>query len=148
WRPGPGSVYPMLKKLVSQGFIKAESVKKIKTPQRVYQITPKGKQRVDEIREIFTSAGQKWSAMRRIFIQMLDPKDLGKFFVDGTKLQFDISRETLESKLGGISASEAEFILKEYLLHLQRQLDWANEVLQRVKRDKPDLRIEPKIASK
>ena len=42
WRPGPGSIYPMLKKLVSEGYIKSESSKKVKTAQTIYQITQKG----------------------------------------------------------------------------------------------------------
>jgi len=72
--------------------------------------------------------------MRRIFIELLDREGLEKYFVDGTKLHFDISRETLESKLDLISYSEAEFILKEYALNLQRQLEWSNSMLAKLKK--------------
>ena len=39
WRPGPGSVYPSLQKLVDGGLAKATT----QGPRRVYEITPKGR---------------------------------------------------------------------------------------------------------
>jgi DNA-binding PadR family transcriptional regulator len=127
----------MLKKLVSLGYIKADTQKRLETSQRVYHITPAGKKVVEEAKKNFGEMGQKWSAMRRIFIELLDPQGLEKFFIDGTKLQCDIARETLESKIHLISPSEAEYILKQYALSIQRQLDWANEMLEKSKRSAP-----------
>src|SRR6059036_2703158 len=43
WRPGAGSIYPILKELVGEGYIRAESPKKAGTSQRVYGITQDGK---------------------------------------------------------------------------------------------------------
>src|SRR5437667_272419 len=42
WRPGAGSLYPILKKLVSEGLIKAEPEPSDEATRRVYHITPKG----------------------------------------------------------------------------------------------------------
>jgi len=147
WRPGSGSVYPLLKKLESRGFIVADSPKGAETSQRVYRITPKGLECVGKMKEIFGSSGQKWGALRRIFTEMLEPKDLGKYFVDGTRTQFDIARETLESKLSLVSPSEAEYILDEYALNLKRQRDWAMELLNKMKLTR-ELKIAPKISER
>lgn len=145
WRPGPGSIYPLLKKLVSQGYIKSESPKKVKTSQRIYQITAKGKEHIQTIRKIFTSAGQKWSSLSRIFIEMLEPEDMAKFFVDGSKTQFEVARECFSAKSGKMSAADIEYMMKEYSLNLQRQLEWSNDVLRGLKRSVP---AEAKIASR
>jgi len=67
---------------------------------------------------------------------MLEPEDVGKFLVDGSKTQFQIAQEALESKLENIDSSEARFILKEYALNLERQLDWANSTLNKVGEEK------------
>jgi DNA-binding PadR family transcriptional regulator len=147
WRPGPGSIYPMLKKLVFQGYIKTETHKRVAHSHRIYQITPKGRGHVQNVKKIFTSAGQRWGLLGRIFTEMLEPSDLARFFVDGSKNQFEIARECLESKLDRVPSAEAEFILKEYSLNLQRQLDWSNEVLRGLKRSSP-IHAEVKIASK
>ena len=137
WRPGPGSIYPMLKKLVSKGYIKSESSRRVRTSQRVYQITPKGKAQVQKIRKIFTNAGQRWSSLARIFVDMLEPSELSRFFVEGSRKQFEIARETLESKLDKIRVEDAQFMMKEYSLNLQRQLDWSNSVIRALSHEDP-----------
>ena len=147
WRPGAGSIYPMLKKLVTEGLIKSESPSRTHAAHKVYQITPKGKLQVQKIKTVFRSAGQKWSLMSRIFVDMLEPEDLAKYFVEGTKNNFEVARECLDSKLALISESEAEFILREYSLNLQRQLDWSNDVLAKIKKS-DSIQTAPKIASK
>ena len=147
WRPGAGSIYPMLKKLVAQGFIKAKSPNKLHPSQRVYHITAKGKLQVNGMKDSFSNAGHRWISMRKIFIDMLEPKDISKFFVDGAKMQFDATRDVVDSKIDAIPSNEAEFLLKEYSLNLQRQLDWSNEVLQGLKQTNP-AHAEAKISSK
>lgn len=127
WRPGSGSLYPVLKKLESKGFIKEESTKRKDSSQRTYAITQKGLEEVKKQAENFASAGLKWAGMRRIFVEMLSPEFLGKYFVDFTRAQFDIARDTFESKLPFLSKSEADYILNEYSLNLKRQFDWVTE---------------------
>ncbi len=136
WRPGPGSVYPILKKLVSKGYIKSESVSGGETSQHSYHITPKGATYLQEAREMFSTVGQRWSAMRRIFIDMMGPEHLAKFLIDGTKQQFQTAQEMLKSKMNAIARTEAEYIMKEYALNLERQLDWANQILKEMQKGK------------
>ena len=42
WRPGAGSIYPILKELVEEKYIKAEPSERSRTSQRVYRITREG----------------------------------------------------------------------------------------------------------
>jgi len=137
WRPGPGSIYPLLKKLVAHGYIVADSSKKLETSQRIYRITPKGMERVEKAKEVFGTAGQKWRAMSRIFLDMLEPKNMAKFCLDSSKSNFEITREFLESKLVFVSPSEADYILNEYSLNLKHQQDWTTELMKKLQKSEP-----------
>ncbi len=133
WRPGAGSIYPMLKKMVSEGLItEEESSGKDKPDHRTYHITKKGLEQVKKAKGFFANFGQRWSVMRRIFIDMLDPEDVGKFLVEGSRSQFQTAQEAVESKLEKMPESDARFFLKEYSLNLERQLDWANTTLKKL----------------
>jgi DNA-binding PadR family transcriptional regulator len=128
WRPAPGSIYPMLKKLVSQSLIKAASESGTKrsseNEQRVYEITPLGKKYLEEGKEMFANAGQRFGSVRKIFIEMIEPRNSAKFFTEGARMHFEGSRAIVESKMGSLPPSELESILKEYAINLERQLEW------------------------
>ena len=130
WRPGPGSIYPMLKKLLADGLISTESARETETSQHVYRITERGTKHLQEAKQMFADMAKRWGSMRRIFVEMIDPKDIGSFFVDGTRVHFEISRETVGSKIASIPLSEARFMLKEYALNLERQMEWCNKLLE------------------
>src|SRR2546428_5773464 len=53
WRPGAGSIYPILKKLVSEGLIKADPEPSDEATRRVYHITPKGVESLAHAKEMF-----------------------------------------------------------------------------------------------
>jgi DNA-binding PadR family transcriptional regulator len=127
WRPAPGSMYPMLKKLVSQGWIKASesgSKRSSENEQRVYEITPLGRKFLGEGKEMFANAGHRFGSVRKIFIEMIEPKNSAKFFTEGARMHFEGSREIVESKMGSLPPSELESVLKEYAINLERQLEW------------------------
>ena len=129
WRPGAGSLYPILKKLVSEGLIKAEPELSGEATRRVYDITPKGVESLARAKEMFANFQQRFGSLRRLFIELIDPENLATFFVDGSNRQFQMAQEMLESKQDKISSSDLEYILKEYLLNLERQMNWANRML-------------------
>jgi len=138
WRPGAGSLYPLLKKLESEGLIKAEEGSKEEATRRVYHVTLKGQQSLAESKEMLTNFQQRWSFMRKIFIELIDPDKAANFFVDSSNRQFQLAREILETKSGKMPKADVEYMLKEYILGLERQLAWANEKTKEVK---------PKIAA-
>ena len=144
WRPGAGSLYPILKKLVSEGLIKAEPEPSAEATRRVYQITPKGVESLAHAKEMFANFQQRFGSLRRLFIDLIDPENLANFFVDGSNRQFQMAQEMLESKQEKIPAADLEYILKEYVLNLERQMNWANRMLNRSK-PKPTQTIRLKI---
>jgi len=131
WRPGAGSLYPILKKLVSEGLIKADPEPSDEATRRVYHITPKGVESLAHAKEMFTNFQQRFSSLRRLFIELIDPENLATFFVDGSNRQFQMAQEMLESKQNKIPQTDLEYILKEYTLNLERQMNWANRMLNR-----------------
>lgn len=134
WSPGAGSIYPLLKKLVSQGYIKPEAAKRrFGFEYRAYHVTPKGLRYLSEIREHFAEVGLKWGAMRKIFIDFLGPEQAEKFLVDGSKVQFQMWEEMLESSLGKLPKEQLEYILREHVLLSERHLEWAQKKLLQMK---------------
>ena len=146
WRPGPGSVYPLLKKLVTEGMIRASPASD--SEQHVYRITAKGQEHLGEARQMFAEAGKKWTSMRRVFMELMDAKDLGTFFVDGTRAHFQIAQEMMESKIKNLSSSEARFILREYSLNLERQLEWCNSFLGKLQKGSDNAREERNLSTR
>lgn len=133
WKPGAGSLYPILKKLVSEGYIKADSSQEKEPTRRVYRITPQGSEELARSKETFANFQHRWGFLRKLFIELIDPERLADFFVEGSNRQFQLAREILDSKSGQLSASDIEYMLKEYMVNLERQMNWANEKLTETK---------------
>ncbi len=122
----------MLKKLTTEGLIRGSASEKNRsseTAQRSYEITPEGAKCLKDGKEMFAHAGEKWTAVRRIFMDLMDPSQISEFLTEGSKLHFQFTRELIESKVPSLSRSEAEFTLKDYVLNLERQLEWARSRL-------------------
>lgn len=136
WRPGAGSIYPILKKFSSDGYIRSDQARKrLPTAQKVYRMTEKGERHLKEINKKFAEVGRNWGAMRRIFLELIQPDQLQKFLMEGTRTQFEMWQEVFESKIKALPGDEAEYVLKEYAIMLERQLGWANEKLGGVKKE-------------
>src|SRR2546427_13207511 len=82
---------------------------------------------------MFANFQQRFGSLRRLFIELIDPENLATFFVDGSNRQFQMAQEMLESKQNKISPADLDYILKEYTLNLERQMNWANRLLNRSK---------------
>ena len=131
WRPGAGSIYPILKELVRGGYIRAEAHKKTGKPQHVYHITSEGRALLQQSGEMLLKTGQNWGAMRSILIELVDPKNIPTVFTHMTAGQFAFLCGILESKKDKIPRREIQFMLKEYALNLERQLDWTKRMLKK-----------------
>ena len=133
WKPGAGSLYPILKKLVAEGLIKAEASSTEEPTRRVYHITPKGVEELARSKEMFASFQHRWGFLRKIFVELIDPEHLADFFVEGSNRQFQVAQEMLESKAAKLPESDIEYMLKEYALNLERQLNWTNRMIAQLK---------------
>jgi len=125
WRPGVGSVYPILKRLLANGYIQTDEKGSVES-RRVYSITPKGTEEVKERGDMMASSWQRWMAMRRLFFDMLDPAGMGNMFVEGSRKQFEMVKELMEARRDSMSRNDMDFMLREYSLNLERQLDWTH----------------------
>jgi hypothetical protein len=54
---------------------------------------------------------------------------LVRFLSDGTRGQFEMAQEIIRTKSNEIPPKDLEYLLKEYKLTLERQLDWAAQTL-------------------
>ncbi len=132
WRPGPSSIYPLLKKLESAGLIRASGEEVDGTSHRVYSITEKGETHLANIRRKFATAGQKWESISRIFIELVDPADVPSMISRASTVRFDLTRQLVESKLEALPKKEMRYALEEYRLGLKRQLEWVEELISKL----------------
>jgi DNA-binding PadR family transcriptional regulator len=129
WRPGPGSIYPLLKKLASKGYVQVEPSKTGRSAQMKYKITPKGAERVRESREMSKRINSRFMQMRSIFVDLIGPDELAGYVVDGARRQFELAKDVVESNRGKIPEPELVYMLREYSLLLERQQEWASKLL-------------------
>jgi DNA-binding PadR family transcriptional regulator len=129
WRPGPGSTYPLLKKLVQEGMIKFDS-SIYEDVRRIYQITPKGLQQLNAAKQALADYGERWQGLRGLIVELIDTEHVEKFLVECSKSHFHFTREILKKNMKNVTSRELEYILKEYILSLERQLDWTRQMLE------------------
>jgi DNA-binding PadR family transcriptional regulator len=131
WRPGAGSVYPILKRLLERGYIKTDDV--AGSERRVYSITDSGLAILKKLEKVHQGSSQRWTAMRRLFLELMEPDQLTGFIRDGARGQFETARQIITTKLKDIPQKDVEYLLKEYKLSLEEQLDWTNQTLEELK---------------
>ena len=92
WRPGPGTVYPLLRSLVKEGLLeKAGSAEASATVK--YSVTKKGKQELEEMQRTLASAGKKERIMIRLFADLLPAEVWASAFVNRGREIFDVFQE-------------------------------------------------------
>ena len=131
WRPGAGSIYPILKKLLENGYIQSDQ--KTGADRRVYSVTAKGLETLKEDEKTFLNSGQKWMAMRTALhrADRAGPaRSLPERRHEGAVRDRTGDNQDQEKE---IPQKELEYLLKEYILTLERQLDWANVTLTELK---------------
>ena len=126
WRPGPGSVYRILKELENKGFVKAQP--RGGRSKHVYSITAEGRRELEASRDVFEKFSyQRWQRFRGLMLEVQSPKMLAERLRGGNGYQQLIWDRVLSSK--EIPEKEKIFLLKEYKLQVERQLDWVNSKL-------------------
>jgi len=122
WRPGPGAVYPVLRKLVNQGCIAVRKKTKGSAPYVLYEITPAGLENITNAKKMMRSSTERWSLMRQLFIDLMEPDDLVRFVLNSLELQIGLVHTLVESDRSGLSDQDKLFILRQYRLNLEREL--------------------------
>lgn len=122
WRPGPGAVYPVLRRLVNQGYIAAQKKTKGGPPQVFYEMTPAGLENIANAKRMMKSSTERWTLMGQLFIDLMEPDDLVRFVLNSLELHIGLVHMLVESDRSGLSDQDKLFILRQYKLNLEREL--------------------------
>ncbi len=122
WRPGPGAIYPTLKKLARLGYVRAKR-KSGESPTLVsYEITAAGLRNIARAKEAMESSGERMRMMSSLFIDLMEPDDLVKFALNSFELQAELVRTITEAERSRLSDEDRLFVLRRYRLSLDRDL--------------------------
>jgi DNA-binding PadR family transcriptional regulator len=124
WRPGPGTVYPLLRGLVKEGLaVRLGSGAKEGTLE--YVATEKGKKELEEKQRLLASAGRRERIMMRLFGDLLPAALLTSILVARSREGSELFRE----KIVQVPLPEREATLKEMKFVLESQLVWVDSLL-------------------
>jgi DNA-binding PadR family transcriptional regulator len=132
WHPGPGAVYPMLQKLSEQGYIRVTKRAKNTPTHVVYEITPAGLRNIANAKMTMRSSTERWSMMRSLFIDLMEPDDLVRFVLSSFELQTELVHTIIESNKSGLSDEDKLFVLRQYRLNLERELTRAIALIKKL----------------
>jgi len=128
WRPRPGALYPMLKKMVAAGYIECLDAGE-ESNQKVYSLTPKGRLVLEKTKEKIRASGHRVESLRGIFLEMMGEHEALGFLVDALKGHFDMIRAACALKSQEQPKAETQYRLREYSLLLEKELRWVNSAL-------------------
>jgi DNA-binding PadR family transcriptional regulator len=124
WRPGPGTVYPLLRSLVKEGLL--ERVGSAETSTTVkYSVTNKGRQELEEMQRTLASAGKRERVMIRLFADLLPAEVWASAFVNRGREIFDIFQEEISQ----IPQPQRNAMLREARMMLEANLSWVDSQL-------------------
>ncbi len=117
WRPGPGTIYPQLRRLAKDGLAKPteQSNDSTRTP---YSLTEKGKSELQEMQKMLSARGTEGQAMLSVFSDLLPNSYYVPFFLK----HFDVEMETFFYKVSQLPSDQKIAVLKEMDAMLERQL--------------------------
>jgi DNA-binding PadR family transcriptional regulator len=134
-RPSLRSIRVTLRKFAKERLIRESSKYRGQAggSRSIYEITPKGMDFLRIGKEALANSDRNWFAMRRIFIELMDANQLPMLLREGSRENFQLSKEIIEAKLPKLSKKEGASALKNYALNLGQQLEWTKKKLQDLK---------------
>jgi DNA-binding PadR family transcriptional regulator len=121
WRPGPGTIYPLLKSLSKERLI-SSSRKGSKTSRVSYTITPSGEQELAGMRASMPGFGRKERVVMRLVSDLVPPETLIPLLLNRARE----GSEFLRSKILQMPEPERISALKELGALAENQLDWVS----------------------
>jgi DNA-binding PadR family transcriptional regulator len=119
WRPGPGTMYPLLKSLTKERLVRPAGDGR-GGGAKTYVLTSKGRRSLEDLRRTITGVGRKEGVMAHLFSELLPGDILAKLIVKRFRDASPIFRE----KVVEMPKDEREAALREYELLLGSELDW------------------------
>jgi len=114
WRPGPGTIYPLLKALTDEGLIAARSAGK-REGSVVYEITSRGRGVAAEMQKMMAFACRREGAMNHIFTDLLSPEVAAPLLVNRARDVFSAFHDVIDR----VEPAEAARLLKEMRVTLE-----------------------------
>ena len=136
WRPGPGAVYPTLQKMARLGYIKAQKKARSGPRQVSYEITSAGLRNIANAKRSMGSSGERLRMMSSLFIDLMDPDDLVRFALNSFEVQPGVVRAIVESEKSGLSNEDRLFVLRQYKLNLDREMERASASISALEKSK------------
>ena len=124
WRPGAGTMYPLLKNLVSEGMAKASGGGG-KGAAKTYTLTPKGGRELEKMRQVIAGSGRRMEVMGRLFSDLVP----GRVFVPMIVNRYREGSEVFRQKVGEIPQPDRDLILRDLRLILESQTQWIDSQL-------------------
>ncbi|MDG7011192.1 MAG: PadR family transcriptional regulator [Nitrososphaerota archaeon] len=121
WKPGPGTMYPLLKGLVSDGLAKTTDERGRKS----YEISSKGREELARMRAGLSNIGRRERVIGRLFSDILSPSVMVPAMVTRYKDGFELFRK-MAAKL---PKQESEVYLKDVRLFMEAQTKWIDSEL-------------------
>ena len=133
WRPGPGTVYPLLRSLVKEGLLERAGSPEGGVTVK-YSATKKGKQELEEMQRTLGSAGKRERVMIRLFSDLLSADAWASAFVNRQREIFDVFKE----KVSQIPQPQRDATLREARMILESNISWVDSQLRA--KSKPTIR--------
>jgi DNA-binding PadR family transcriptional regulator len=140
WRPGAGSVYPILKELKHEGLVKVEA--RGARSRQQYHITPRGQKSLEKWKGMLEQGQEKWSSISGLFLDLCSARVLAERMNERHRFGDVALQKVLSSD--EIPDEEKRFLLQEQRLLLERQIamiDGKLAELQRGSGEKPKVTI-------
>jgi len=141
WRPGPGAVYPTLQKLARLGYIRARKKSGYGPRQVSYEITSAGLRNIANAKKSMGSSGERMRMMSSLFIDLMDPDDLVRFALNSFELHTGVVRTIVESEKSRLSEEDRLFVLRQYKLNLDRELDRAAASISALEKSRSERKV-------
>ena len=133
WRPGSGSIYPILEDLKARGLVAGAS--RGKRARQVYSLTPRGRKQLADGRKMLNHMiyefATRYNRIRLAMAGLVSAENLSTLVLELSRSNRVIWDQILGSK--ELSDAELELKLKEYRLHLEDELDWVRRGLKQLK---------------
>jgi DNA-binding PadR family transcriptional regulator len=124
WRPGPGTVYPLLRSLVKEGLLEKADSSEGGASVR-YSVAKKGKQELEEMQRTLASAGKRERVMIRIFADLLPAEVWAMAFMNRGREIFDVFQE----KISQIPQPQRDTMLREARMMFDTNISWVDSQL-------------------
>jgi len=124
WKPGAGTMYPLLKGLLKEGLVKVARSSG-RGGSKIYSLTSGGEAELERIRQQFAGAGKREPVMVRLFSDLLP----GSVYVPMVVRRYRDAAEVLRQKVSEVPQPERTALLQEFRLFLESQIGWIDSQL-------------------